>query len=60
VGLTPYEVAPRLGSDAVLLGIIDDRTPALVEPDGGRAIQEGDKLVVAARRGLMKSLRRAV
>jgi K+/H+ antiporter YhaU regulatory subunit KhtT len=60
VGLTQDEVSPRLGTDAVLLGIIDDRTPALVEPDRGRAIREGDKLVVAARRGLMESLRSAV
>jgi K+/H+ antiporter YhaU regulatory subunit KhtT len=60
VGLTQDEVAPRLGTDAVLLAIIDDRTPALVEPDSARAIRQGDKLVVAARRGLMESLRRAV
>ncbi|SHN60834.1 hypothetical protein SAMN05660350_01007 [Geodermatophilus obscurus] len=39
---------------------VDDRTPELVDPEGGRAAQEGDELVVAARRGRMTSLRSAV
>ena len=60
VGLTQDEAAPRLGDEAALLGVIDERTPELVDPEGGRAIQEGDKLVVAARRGRMESLRSAV
>jgi K+/H+ antiporter YhaU regulatory subunit KhtT len=60
VGLTQDEAAPRLGAEAALLGVIDDRTPELVDPEGGRAIQEGDKLVVAARRGALESLRGAV
>ncbi len=60
VGLTQDEAAPRLGAGAALLGVIDDRTPELVDPEGGRAIQEGDELVVAARRGRMESLRGAV
>ena len=60
VGLTQDEAAPRLGAEAALLGVIDDRTPELVDPEGGRAIQEGDELVVAARRGRMESLRGVV
>ena len=60
IGLTQDEAAPRLGDEAALLGVIDERTPELVDPEGGRAIQEGDKLVVAARRGRMESLRSAV
>jgi K+/H+ antiporter YhaU regulatory subunit KhtT len=60
VGLTQDEAAPRLGADAALLGVIDDRSPELVDPEGGRAIQEGDTLVIAARRGRMQSLRGAV
>ena len=60
IGLTQDEAAPRLGDEAALLGVIDDRTPELVDPEGGRAIREGDKLVVAARRGRMGSLRSSV
>jgi K+/H+ antiporter YhaU regulatory subunit KhtT len=60
VGLTQDEAAPRLGAEAALLGVIDDRTPELVDPEGGRAIQQGDKLVAAARRGALESLRGAV
>ena len=60
VGLTQDEAAPRLGAEAALLGVIDDRTPELVDSEGGRALEERDQLVVAARRGRMESLRGVV
>ncbi len=60
LGLTQDQAAPRLGAGAALLGVVDERTPELVDPEGGRAIEEGDVLVVAARRQLMESLRGAL
>ncbi|WP_409333193.1 hypothetical protein [Trujillonella humicola] len=60
VGLPQHDVVPRLGPDATLLGVIDDETPELVEDDGARGIRVGDKLVVAARRSQLDSLRSAL
>jgi len=60
VGLPQHDVAPRLGPDATLLGVIDDGTPELVETDDARGMRVGDKLVVAARRSQLDSLRSAL
>jgi hypothetical protein len=60
IGLAPDEVMERMGSDAVLLGVICDATPQLVETDDRRGVQVGDKLVIAARRGRLAHVRGAV
>ena len=57
--LTQNEAAPLSGDEATLLGVFDDRTPEVVDPEGGRVMQEGDELVVAARPGRMESLHSA-
>jgi K+/H+ antiporter YhaU regulatory subunit KhtT len=60
VGLAPDEITPRLVPDAVLLGVIDDRTPELLECDGERGIRVGDRLVVAVRRSHLENLQALV
>lgn len=60
VGLAGDDIAARLGPDGALLGVIDDRTPELVESDGARGIRVGDKLVVAIRRSNLAELRSLV
>jgi K+/H+ antiporter YhaU regulatory subunit KhtT len=49
LGRAPVDVVRPTG--AVLLGVICDATPQLVETDVRRGVQVGDKLVVATRRG---------
>jgi hypothetical protein len=58
LGLPPDDVIRLMGSEAVLLGVICDATPQLVETDERRRVQVGDKLVLAARRGRLERLRR--
>lgn len=60
IGLARRDLPQRLGPDATLLGVICDATPEIVETDGGRPFQVGDRLVVAARRGRLVAMRGAV
>jgi hypothetical protein len=60
IGMTPDDVVRQMGPDAVLLGVICDATPQLVETEEGRGVQVDDKLVVAVRRGRLESVRGAV
>jgi hypothetical protein len=59
VGLAQNEITPRPGRDAVLLGVIDDRTPERLGY-GERGIRVGDRLVVAVRRSHLENLRALV
>jgi K+/H+ antiporter YhaU regulatory subunit KhtT len=58
LGRAPVDVVQPAG--AVLLGVICDATPQLVETDVRRGVRVGDKLVVASRRGRLSRLRGAV
>lgn len=60
LGRAPDDVVQQLGPDAVLLGVICDATPQLVETNERRRVQVSDKLVVAARRSRLEQLRSTV
>ncbi|MGB3734004.1 MAG: hypothetical protein WA964_03545 [Ilumatobacter sp.] len=47
---TPADALHQFGDDVVVLAIVRDHTPELVEPDLQLELCEGDRVVVAARR----------
>ena len=46
----PSELLAPWQPDAVLLGVIRDQTPEVVEYDGDRPLIEGDRVALAARK----------
>ena len=47
---SPLGAARPWQPDAVLLGVIRDQTPEVVEYDGDRPLIEGDRVTLAARK----------
>lgn len=58
IGHRPSELLAPWQPGAVLLGVIRDQTPEIVEYDGDRPLVEGDRIAIAARKDQLDEVAR--
>ncbi len=58
IGRRPSDILHSTTDDALILGVIRDRTPDVLEPDRDPPLDAGDRVAIASRADLIEAARR--